>query len=79
MSKVSSPTDFLKTVLGRPVIVRLNSGAIYRGILVALDGYMNIALEQTEEFVNGQLKNRYADTFIRGNNVLYLAKEEQEK
>ena len=26
-----------------------------------LDGYMNIALEQTEEYVNGQLKKKYGD------------------
>ena len=29
---------------------------------------MNIAMEQTEEYVNGQLKNKYGDCFIRGNN-----------
>ena len=29
---------------------------------------MNIALEQTEEYVNGQLKNKYGDAFLRGNN-----------
>uniref|UniRef100_A0A5F8GBB9 LSM6 homolog, U6 small nuclear RNA and mRNA degradation associated n=1 Tax=Monodelphis domestica TaxID=13616 RepID=A0A5F8GBB9_MONDO len=39
-----------------------------RGVLACLDGYMNIALEQTEEYVNGQLKNKYGDAFIRGNN-----------
>ena len=38
------------------------------GVLANLDGYMNIALEQTEEYVNGQLKNKYGDAFIRGNN-----------
>ena len=38
------------------------------GILTCLDGYMNIAMEQTEEYVNGQLKNKYGDAFIRGNN-----------
>lgn len=40
----------------------------YTGVLACLDGYMNIALEQTEEYVNGQLKNKYGDAFIRGNN-----------
>lgn len=40
----------------------------YQGVLACLDGYMNIALEQTEEYVNGQLKNKYGDAFIRGNN-----------
>ena len=29
---------------------------------------MNIALEQTEEHVNGKVTNRYGDAFIRGNN-----------
>lgn len=38
------------------------------GVLACLDGYMNIAMEQTEEYVNGQLKAKYGDCFIRGNN-----------
>jgi hypothetical protein len=29
---------------------------------------MNIAMEQTQEFQNGQLKAQYGDCFIRGNN-----------
>ena len=43
------------------------------GQLVSIDGYMNIAMEQTEEYVEGQLKNSYGDAFIRGNNVLYIS------
>ena len=42
--------------------------SVSAGVLACLDGYMNIALEQTEEYVNGQLKNKYGDAFIRGNN-----------
>ena len=42
------------------------------GLLTCLDGYMNVALEQTEEYVNGQLKRKYGDCFVRGNNVLYI-------
>jgi U6 snRNA-associated Sm-like protein LSm6 len=34
---------------------------------------MNIAMEQTEESVDGQLKAKYGDCFIRGNNVLYIS------
>lgn len=30
--------------------------------------YMNISLERTEEFVNGQLRRSYGEAFIRGNN-----------
>lgn len=69
----STPSDFLKAVLGRPVTVKLNSSVEYRGILACLDGYMNIALEQTEEYENGQLKHCYGDAFIRGNNVLHIS------
>lgn len=29
---------------------------------------MNIALEQTEEYVNGVVTNKYGDAFVRGNN-----------
>lgn len=29
---------------------------------------MNIALEKTEEYVNGQLRRSYGDAFVRGNN-----------
>lgn len=43
------------------------------GVLQCLDGYMNIAMEQTEEHVDGKVTNRYGDAFIRGNNgVFYI-------
>ena len=102
-----SPNEFLKLIIGKPVVVRLTSGVDYRGAWFAACGtqsrahvwackhmwacartgahwrpqhsasrhmrggvsrYMNIALEQTEEIVNGQVKNVYGDAFIRGNN-----------
>lgn len=47
------------------------------GVLACLDGYMNIALEQSEEYLNGQLKNKYGDAFIRGNNVLYISTQKR--
>jgi len=36
----------LPQVTGRPVVVKLNTGVDYRGVLACLDGYMNIAMEQ---------------------------------
>ncbi|GFQ96454.1 u6 snRNA-associated Sm-like protein LSm6, partial [Trichonephila clavata] len=77
MSRRQTPSEFLKQIIGRPVVVKLNSGVDYRGVLACLDGYMNIALEQTEEYVNGQLKNKYGDAFIRGNNVLYISTQKR--
>lgn len=69
--KTGSPNDFLKGVIGKRVNVRLNSGIDYQGVLSCLDGYMNIALEQTAEYVDGVHKNSYGDAFIRGNNGKY--------
>ncbi|KAL6731152.1 hypothetical protein Aduo_002054 [Ancylostoma duodenale] len=66
MSRRQNPSEFLKQIIGKPVVVKLNSGVDYRGILACLDGFMNIALEQTEEYNNGQLQNKYGDAFIRG-------------
>jgi hypothetical protein len=38
------------------------------GELQSVDGYMNIALEKTEEYVNGVKRRTYGDAFVRGNN-----------
>ena len=38
------------------------------GELQSVDGYMNIALEQTKEIVDGRLRRNYGDAFVRGNN-----------
>jgi len=73
VSSNKNPGEFLKQALGKAVVVKLNSGVDYRGVLACLDGFMNIAMEQTEEYVDGQLKSRYGDCFIRGNNVLYIS------
>lgn len=67
-SGAKNPSEFIKQVMGRPVIVKLNSGVTYHGILAGLDEYMNIAMEQTEEYEDGKFQQRYGDVFIRGNN-----------
>lgn len=67
-----SPSQFLQGILDKQVIVKLHSGAEFRGKLVALDGYMNVALVETEEYFGGHLKGKYGDAFLRGNNVLFV-------
>ncbi|KAK0516295.1 hypothetical protein JMJ35_000898 [Cladonia borealis] len=72
-SDSKDPSGFLSEIIGAPVTVKLNSSIVYKGLLSSVDGYMNIALEKTEEFVDGVLKRTYGDAFVRGNNVLYIA------
>ncbi|OKP08603.1 U6 snRNA-associated Sm-like protein LSm6 [Penicillium subrubescens] len=90
-SEGKDPSAFLSEIIGAPVIVKLNSGVVYKGIFImgalfvsglancsvgelqSVDGYMNIALEKTEEFVNGKHRRSYGDAFVRGNNVPFAA------
>ena len=45
------------------------------GELQSVDGYMNIALERTAEYVSGQLRRSYGDAFVRGNNGLTVSED----
>ena len=70
MSDSGKPSEFLKSVVGSRVRVRLNDGTDYLGKLLCLDGFMNIGIDETEE--QKQPTRRYGTSFIRGNNVLYI-------
>ncbi|PMD40037.1 LSM domain-containing protein [Hyaloscypha variabilis F] len=67
------PSAFLSEIIGNAVTVKLNSGVVYRGELQSIDGYMNLALEKCEEYVDGVKKRSYGDAFVRGNNVMYIS------
>ncbi|XP_062971785.1 U6 snRNA-associated Sm-like protein LSm6 [Cynocephalus volans] len=68
-----TPSDFLKQIIGCPVVVKLSCGVDYQEVLACLGGYVNTALGQTEEHVKGQLQDKHGDAFIRGNNVSYIS------
>ncbi|OCK78825.1 U6 snRNA-associated Sm-like protein LSm6 [Lepidopterella palustris CBS 459.81] len=72
-STSKDPSGFLSEIIGAPVTVKLNSGIVYKGELQSVDGYMNIALEQCKEHVNGKPSRSFGDAFVRGNNVLYIS------
>ncbi|KAI4719937.1 hypothetical protein E4T48_03795 [Aureobasidium sp. EXF-10727] len=73
INEARDPSGFLSEIIGAPVTVKLNSGVVYRGELQSVDGYMNIALEQTNEIVDGKTRRNYGDAFVRGNNVMYIS------
>jgi U6 snRNA-associated Sm-like protein LSm6 len=66
------PASFLSSIIGVAVTVKLNSGVVYKGELQSVDGYMNIALEKCAEYVDGKLRRKYGDAFVRGNNGTLL-------
>lgn len=71
-SSIVNPKPFLASLVGKPVIVRLKWGMEYRGRLASVDNYMNIQLEDSEEWVDGALAGQLGEILIRCNNVLYI-------
>lgn len=67
-SENTGPSVFLSEIIGSSVTVRLHNGVEYLGNLQSIDGYMNIVLDETKEFVGGDQARNYGDVFIRGNN-----------
>ncbi|KAK9381730.1 uncharacterized protein V2V93DRAFT_367696 [Kockiozyma suomiensis] len=68
-----NPKPFLQDLTGKEVIVRLKWGKTeYKGILISVDSYMNLQLDNTVEFVDGESKGSLGEIMIRCNNVLWV-------
>jgi small nuclear ribonucleoprotein F len=68
-----NPKPFLNALTGKPVICKLKWGMDYRGILVSVDGYMNLHLANTEEYIDGTNTGALGEVMIRCNNVLWIS------
>ncbi|VDN51566.1 unnamed protein product [Dracunculus medinensis] len=68
----TNPKPFLNNLTGKPVTCKLKWGMIYKGILVSVDGYMNLQLAKTEEYVDGAFAHHIGEVLIRCNNVLWV-------
>ncbi|XP_013395334.1 small nuclear ribonucleoprotein F [Lingula anatina] len=73
-----NPKPFLNGLTGKPVMVKLKWGMEYKGYLVSVDGYMNLQLANTEEYIDGALSGNLGEVLIRCNNVLYIRGVEEE-
>lgn len=70
------PSTFVQNIVGKNVIVKLDSGFEYHGKITSLDSYLNLILENALEVVNrNNLENAtsYGTIFLRGNNVYYIS------
>lgn len=59
MAMPINPKPFLNGLTGKAVNVKLKWGHEYRGYLVSVDGYMNMQLANTEEFIDGQSTGKF--------------------
>lgn len=69
---IVNPKPFLADLTGKHVRIRLKWGQVYQGRLASSDAYMNLQLEDTEEFIDGQFAGALGEVLIRCNNVLYI-------
>lgn len=73
-----NPKPFLNGLVGKPVMVKLKWGQEYKGILVSVDGYMNLQLANTEEYIDSSCTGSLGEVLIRCNNVMYLRGVDEE-
>lgn len=69
----NAASDFLKEIKGQPVVIKLVSGTEYHGNLQAVDGFMNINLNETKEVYKGTTVADYGNVFLRGTLVTYIS------
>mmetsp|Transcript_41967 Transcript_41967/g.42546 ORF Transcript_41967/g.42546 Transcript_41967/m.42546 type:complete len:100 (-) Transcript_41967:172-471(-) len=69
---IVNPKPFLAALTGRAVRVKLKWGMEYQGTLLSTDSYMNLQMEKTEEYIDGQFAGMLGEVLIRCNNVLYI-------
>lgn len=76
--KPVNPKPFLKSLIDKEVNVRLKwNNTEYRGILLSVDNYMNLQLDEAVEFIDAEEKGKIGEIFIRCNNVLFVGKGKQ--
>ena len=66
------PLTMLQKSINKRVIVRLKNDLEYRGKMSNVDSYMNLILEDAEEFNGDTHIANYGMVVIRGNNVLFI-------
>nr|XP_040571737.1 small nuclear ribonucleoprotein F-like [Lepeophtheirus salmonis]ADD38076.1 Small nuclear ribonucleoprotein F [Lepeophtheirus salmonis] len=72
MAMPINPKPFLNELTGKAVMVKLKWGHEYKGYLVSTDGYMNVQLANTEEYIDGNCTGTLGEVLVRCNNVLYI-------
>ncbi|MFH1590196.1 MAG: LSM domain-containing protein [archaeon] len=69
----SRPLDALNKARNKKVIVELKNQKQFRGTLVAFDIHINTVLDDAEEYVDGELKRKLGNIFIRGDTITIIS------
>jgi small nuclear ribonucleoprotein (snRNP)-like protein len=74
--EASRPLDALNKVRNKRVIVELKNGRTYIGKLVSFDIHINTVLDDAEEHVDGNVKRKLGNVFIRGDTITIISGQE---
>ena len=67
------PLDALNQARNKRVLVDLKNGKQYMGALKAFDIHINVVLENAEERVDGEVKRKLGQAFIRGDTITIIS------
>ena len=76
MVEIQRPLDALNMSKGKRVLVELKNGTKYNGVLNAFDIHINIVLSDADQIVNGEVKRKLGQLFIRGDTITLISSSE---
>ncbi len=71
--EMDRPLDALNIARNKRVIVELKNQKQIIGTLKAFDIHINVVLENAEEHVEGQLKRKLGNIFVRGDTIILIS------
>ncbi len=74
--EAARPLDALNAARNKRVVVELKNGRQYTGVLKAFDIHINTVLSEAEERVDGEVKRKLGQLFIRGDTITILSPQE---
>jgi small nuclear ribonucleoprotein (snRNP)-like protein len=75
MASGVKPMNVLSKLKNSRVKIKLKNNLEYSGVVISCDAYMNLLLDDAEEYRDGEPRVNYGRIFIRGSNILYISFE----
>ena len=75
--EIINPNKFLNSLEAKIVKIKLKWGTSYQGKLESYDSYMNIRLNETEEWIDDVYMGNLGQILIRCNNIAYISEVTQ--